>query len=384
MKRRRIGIYIMIDALGFNLLRQVAFLPDFEFRVGLRTPLGYSCSAHPTILTGNLPHEHGHGAMFRRRDGDSPLEAARRYGWLPGFVADHHRIRARIRAEVDQQVDGYYSLYECPTRLLPEFDLVEHRLIFGPRSTRRGRNIFDRLEELSLAYRVYHWRHPEEENLLAVESDIERGDTDFLFVYLPTLDGLLHAHGSGGQPVLDHLKWYEGWIHRLQSLAESRSEEVELFVFSDHGMTDVHGGVNLIPDVERALGANGKRYLAFYDSTMARFWVDDEDTRVRLIDLLGDRKDGRWIREEEKAELGVAFTDRSQGDLTFVMNEGLLIVPSYMGKGLLAGMHGYHPDVVDADACLLGTWSPSQDPTHIRHIYDLMEATAQRLVEERA
>jgi hypothetical protein len=384
VKRGRVGLYIMIDALGYNFLRHHSFLPEFEFRVGLRTVLGYSCACQPTLLSGLLPHEHGHGAMYQRRAGWSPLDVAQPLRWLPSTIADHHRVRQWIHRKVSAQVDGYFSLYECPTRLLPEFDLVEHQCIFEPGTLRRGRSIFDRLDELQLSYRNYHWKSPEEQNLLATERDLGRGDVDFVFVYLPALDGLLHAHGSAGDPVLAHLRWYEEWVRRLREVAEANSEVVELFVFSDHGMSDVHGGVNLIPEIEGVLGRNGRRYLAFYDSTMARFWSDDPSVRGRLQEILGSRTDGRLIPEEEKPELGVAFSDRSQGDLHYVMNEGLLILPSYMGRGLLAGMHGYHPDAADADACLLGIDSPSEDLTHIRDLYVLMEATAQRLAKEKA
>lgn len=383
MKQRRLGVYVMIDALGFRFLRDHEFMPELEFRVGLRTVLGYSCACQPTIFTGRMPHDHGHGAMFQRANGSTPLDAARRYAWLPSAIADNYRVRNRIYGKVSTQVDGYFSLYECPTRLLPEFDLVEHKCIYEPRSMRRGGNIFDRFEELGLRYRHYYWKTPEEQNLLAAEDDLRSGRVEMLFLYLPALDGLLHEHGSQGDPVHAHLRWYEERLRRLHHIAEDVAEEVEFFVFSDHGMSDIHGAVDLVSVVERDFGPNGKRYLAFYDSTMARFWSDDETLLDELRDALGTRHDGRCIHEDEKAELGIAFDDRTQGDLHFVVNEGLLIIPSYMGKSMLAGMHGYHPDAVDADACLLGNFSPSQDPTHIRDIYELMNATSGRLVEER-
>ncbi len=375
---------MLIDALGHNFLRSVEFLPEFEYRVGLRIVLGYSCACHPTLLTGKLPHEHGHGAMFQRRSGPSALDVARPWSRLPSFLADHSRVRAHIDAAVRRRVSGYFSLYECPTRLLPEFDLVEPVPIFGPGSVRLAPNIFDQLEEAGVPYRAYDWRTPEEENLLAVETDIDRGDAAFIFLYLPGLDGRLHEYGSAGQPVLDHLRWYEDWMRRLYALAEKNNEVVEFFVFSDHGMSDVHGGVDVKGMVEQEFGPNGRRYLAFYDSTMARFWVDEPSVAERLEAFLGDRTEGRWLRSEEKGELGVDFKDRSQGDLIFVMREGLLINPSYMGRNLLAGMHGYLPDAVDADACLLGPWSPSEDITHLKDLHGLMLATVARLVEERA
>ncbi len=383
MKQRRLGVYVMIDALGFGFLRENRFLPELEFRVGLRTVLGDGYACRPTLLSGRLPHEHGHAAMFRRANGSTPLAAARRYAWLPPVVRDNHRIRARIHDEVAERIDGQVSLAECPTHLLAEFDLGEHRSLFQPGGVRRGPNIFDRFEELALRHRRYDEKTSEEENLLRAEDDLRTGDLELLFLYLPVLGGLLHEHGSVGDPVLAHLSWYEERIRRLREIAEDTAEEVELFVCSAHGTSDVHGAVDLITEIERDFGRNGGSYLAFYDPTMVRFWSEDDGLLDELRSALSVRHDGRCIHDEEKAELGIAFADRSQGDLHFVVNEGLLILPSYRGHTMLAGMHGYHPDAVGADGCLLGNFSPSLDPTHIRHVHDLMDATAGRLVAER-
>ncbi len=384
MKRKRLALFVMIDALGSRYLQNNDFLTELPYRGSLRAVLGFSCACQPTLLSGVDPHEHGHGPMYRRRQGPSVLDPARAYGWLPSRIADNHRVRQRIYGKVSAQVDGYFSLYECPTRLLPEFDLVEKKTIFRPGGLRNHHSIFDRLTELDLEYRSYYWDRSEEENLLATESDIKGGEVDFIFLYLPRLDGFLHAEGSDGQTVRDHLSWYEGWLLRLQALAHEAAEEVDFFVFSDHGMTDVHGSADLITPVEAQFGRNGDRYLAFYDSTMARFWSDDAATRDEIEAFLQGRPEGRIIPPDELKELGVGFEDRSQGDVVFALHEGLILVPSYMGRSMLAGMHGYHPDAKDASACLLGERPPSRDMSHIRDLFFLMEDAALELVRARA
>ena len=55
----RVALFVFVDALGFNFLRDREFLPEFEYRAGLRTVLGYSCACHPTLFSGELPHTHG-------------------------------------------------------------------------------------------------------------------------------------------------------------------------------------------------------------------------------------------------------------------------------------------------------------------------------------
>jgi hypothetical protein len=105
---------------------------------------------------------------------------------------------------------------------------------------------------------------------------------------------------------------------------------------------------------------------------MVRVWADDAAIRQSLREFLGQLPLGRLIDDEEREELGVAFKDRSQGDVCWVADEGVLVVPSYMGRSMLKGMHGYHPDAGDADACVLGLDEPGRPMSHIRHLYDLM------------
>jgi len=383
MKRPRVSLFIMIDALGAQFLRRHAFLPEMEFRGSLRTVLGYSCACEPTLLSGKLPQEHGHGAMFQLRNGDSVLDVARPYQWLPSIIRENHRIRTRLQGRVSRDVEGYFSLYECPVRLLPRFDLVEKKSIFAPGGLRRARSIFDDLQDDGVRWRSYYWNRSEEENLESVRADLREKTAEWILLYLPHLDGLLHRHGLDGEPVMEHLEWYQERVRELLDLAHEGYERVECTIFSDHGMSDVHGAIDILSEVERELGTNGDRYLAFYDSTMARFWCEDPAVRSTLEGILTGRDGGRLIPDEELAELGSRFPDRSQGDLTFLADEGILILPSYMGREMLAGMHGYHPDANYADACFLSLTMPAEPVAHLKDVYFVMARAARRLLEDR-
>ena len=382
MKRARVGLFVMIDAVGGRYAQEREFLAHFEQKSSLRTVLGYSCSCQPTLLSGKLPREHGHGPMYRPRDGASALDSAKTYAWLPRRVADSWRVRNRIYAKVSQQVDGYFSLYECPTRLLPRFDLVEHRDIFQPKGLRQAESIFDRFVELKLEYSTFSWRTPEEENIASVQELLREKRNDVIFLYLPEVDGLLHAGGKSSAAVHERLGWYEDQILGLLELAEQNYSEVDLLVFSDHGMSDVHGSFDLKYEIESRFGQNGGQYLAFYDSTMARFWSEDEALRSQIADHLATRAGGRLIEAAESRDLGVDLANGDMGQILFVVDEGVLILPSYMGSALLAGMHGYHPDALDADACFFSPRRLEGPAEHIVDIFYHMDAIATRIAQE--
>ena len=60
----------------------------------------------------------------------------------------------------------------------------------------------------------------------------------------------------------------------------------------------------------------------------------------------------------ELAELGTLFPDRYFGELIFLVEEGVLIVPSHMGERPIRAMHGYHPDAPHSYASLLTNYTP--------------------------
>ncbi|MBI2951474.1 hypothetical protein HYY27_05230, partial [bacterium] len=59
--RRKLALFVFIDAFGWEILRRRPFLDDLlKVKAPLTTVLGYSSTCDPTILTGRLPREHGH------------------------------------------------------------------------------------------------------------------------------------------------------------------------------------------------------------------------------------------------------------------------------------------------------------------------------------
>ena len=82
--RAPIRIFVLIDALGWPVVSKLDFLADLlPHRQPLRTILGYSSGAIPTILTGRFPVEHGHWNLFYYDPAGSPFRWLRRLNFLP-------------------------------------------------------------------------------------------------------------------------------------------------------------------------------------------------------------------------------------------------------------------------------------------------------------
>src|SRR5439155_20183 len=80
-------VFVLIDAFGWEIAQRLGFLSDaLPHRAPLRTVLGYSSGAIPTMLTGKSPAEHGHWNLFYYDPEGSPFRWLRGLHFLPDRV----------------------------------------------------------------------------------------------------------------------------------------------------------------------------------------------------------------------------------------------------------------------------------------------------------
>ena len=121
-------------------------------------------------------------------------------------------------------------------------------------------------------------------------------------------------------------------------------------------------------------------YAAVFDSTMARFWFFNEDARKAITNILETVTEGRILPNEELKEMRTFFEDSYFGEIIFLVQEGVLIVPSHMGERPITAMHGYHPKDEQSFASLLTNRKDLPiEPKCIVDIYKLMEKEVQAL-----
>ena len=378
-KSPRISIVVFIDALGWEVLKGRRFLEEaLPFRRRLRSVFGFSSACIPSILTGLMPREHRHWSFFYYSPKTSPFKLLRPLGYLPRALVDRGRVRNLISKLVKRiyGYTGYFQLYNIPFEQVDKFDYCEKQDLFVPGGSNRGKNIFDHLTRAGVPYHVSDWRAPEEANLASLRADLTQGGIRFALLYMAAMDALLHEVGKESHQVDQKLAWYENQIRETLRVAGEHYDEVRLFICADHGMATIHTHLDLMAPVE-ALGlVFGRDYTATYDSTMGRFWFHNPAARERIAALLATIPQGRILPPEELAALGCDFEGDQFGELIFLANAGVLIVPSHMGLKPITGMHGYHPDDADSDASLLSNVPPPNDPRAITDIFHLMRAEA--------
>jgi hypothetical protein len=180
-------MFVLIDALGWCCLKGRDFLGDvLTYRRPLRTILGFSSGAIPTLLTGRLPQEHGHWNLLYYDPRQSPFRWLHRLRFMPDSFLNH-RVARKLLKELGRHVLGLGPLFECGVRprLLPWFNWVEKHNIYAPGGIANATSIFDRLVEEAVPYRAYSYHDASDAQILRrARCDVESSEATFFFLYL--------------------------------------------------------------------------------------------------------------------------------------------------------------------------------------------------------
>ncbi|MEI6074098.1 MAG: alkaline phosphatase family protein [Verrucomicrobiota bacterium] len=373
-------LFIMIDAMGWEILRADPFGKNFApNRKRLESVFGYSSTCVPSILSGRWPDEHRNWCYFVYDPENSPFRSLRWLRWLPTAVTSRRIFRRYLTKFVKVQLKfrGYFDLYNIPFKFIHLFDFTEKKSPLQPKGMNRGANVFDFLVENKIPYFVTDTTKSEEQNRDDIIAAIESESVDFIFQYWAGLDGLLHMVGNQAPEVPAKLRVYEQWIEQVLAAAKNHYAEVQLYIFSDHGMANCDELVDLKAKLDALPVKMEKDYAVVYDSTMARFWFFNDRARQLIHEALGKVPEGRIMPDDELRHYRTLFDDRQFGETIFLMREGVLIVPSHMGERPIRAMHGYHPTDPQSYATLCTNQASIPDEvTHIPHICRLMEKSA--------
>ncbi|MGH9488634.1 MAG: alkaline phosphatase family protein [Terriglobales bacterium] len=347
-----------MDALGWPVAEAHSFLRSrLLWRRPLRTTLGYSSGAIPTLLSGVRPDEHGHWNLLYYDPAGSPFDWLRRLP-LPAVRCLDNRWGRRGLTWLGRHLLGLGPGFECALRpeLLPWFNWGERRYLFQPGSLSPCTSAFDWWERARLRYRIYSYRDGSDQQLLArALRDVRRGTVDTVFLYLCELDHHLHLHRS--EPALTGavLARYATALEKLYAAAESRDPRMCFRVFSDHGMAPVRERADLAGRLRARGWQPGRDYLAVFDSTMLRFWFRREPARTDITAWLAALDCGRILTEAELRQEGVWFGDARFGEVIFLLHPGVMVAAGEFNGGGWnpCGMHGYDPGDADSDAVLL-------------------------------
>lgn len=384
--KKKVYIFMFIDALGWEIVKKNKFLQEeLPHQYPAKMQFGYSCTAIPTILTGQPPDKHKHLSFYYYAPEKSPFKIFRYLKLLPSRIFDRWRVRHQLSKIIKKIMGytGYFELYAMPFDKLQYFDYIEKKDLFVPGGLAPVNNIADELEQRKISYHISNWRLSEQQNIDALISDIEKGEMEFAFLYTAAMDSLLHRVTKDGKEIPEKLQWYKEQISRVIKAARDNYEDHELYVMSDHGMTTLTEIVDVKKEIESTKFVHGKDYAVVYDSTMARFWFFNEFARGEITRKIKEIPHSSIVSEEDKVKYGIDFDDNMYGELILLMDPGYQIAPSDMGVDALPGMHGFSPEHEDSIASFLSGKKLENPPKWVGNYFDIMVEKMNEIVQDK-
>jgi len=338
-----------IDAFAFDYLEEIGFLSDISLEVSpLDTLLGYSSSIMPSIWSGLYPEETGVWTEFyfcKRK----PYTAMKLIGKIPDIYLKNavkycflklwkNRLNYRqTLLGIPESIEHLFCRNDITYWNFPPIEL--------------NCETFDKImrkKKISYNFNFYNYEIPK--NLVSF-SPKSFFSSQVIIRYIATLDACGHFYGPNPKMFKEKIRDIERLI--LESYKRLSAEyDVDLVIFSDHGMTSVKTKYDLLKRLETIDTLKiVKDYLVFIDSTIARFWFFNTRAKERITQNLENINCGHILESDEIAEYGLRFKDNRYGDLIFVAEPGVEFFPSFMRPLRFPfigsdpkGLHGYTPE----------------------------------------
>ncbi|MGA2990432.1 MAG: alkaline phosphatase family protein [Candidatus Korobacteraceae bacterium] len=376
----KLVLLVQVDALRHDYINEqnspfIAALGREGFRGVLEPTFGFEPDG--AYLAGLYPDECDGGAHYWRHQEQSPFRSLGRLSPLLNLCPEYllRRVLVRGMARLLRQV-GYVfpGIENIPFSVIANFAPVWRTSPFSP--TFRGyRTLFSICAERGIAYLIH--AHPA--NAVRLESGFSRisaelrPPTQFAFWHIGDLDTIGHRNGPLSAECRRALRNIDARLAALNKQLRAAYEGVNYVVFGDHGMAEVTGIVDVAGALRRAGIVQGKGLLYFLDSTMARFWFQDEGVKDAVIQVLGDLSGGTLLTQKQRDDYHLNYPHDRFGELIFLADPGRLVSPNYFqGRQMVRGMHGYAPECPEQQSALVMSGParvPAESPLKMTQLF---------------
>lgn len=323
------------------------WLKETHTYVPLKSLLGYSMGIHPSIWTGTWQESHGKFLVYQY----APEET--NFGWYPYFSWMPMKLRSWLIAGLKipyyflpafrKYLPQWYreNILELPPtidpKLAPNFAL-DHTPF-------KGHNLLDDIEkQYTIRYLADHKNGFFEEQAPLEEWQLSEADIDFFFTY--DTDAVGHNPGPRSDAMKRLLRRVDAAASRLYQEAKQRYGDVNVFVWSDHGMCEVKYFCDVQKYLDELPYTMPEDYIAFFDASMVRFWTDKPQVKKDLIKCMKQIPEITYLDGKKRKQYHVDFEDRRFGDILCTVAPETRIYPDYFApvKAGIKGLHGYDPD----------------------------------------
>jgi predicted AlkP superfamily pyrophosphatase or phosphodiesterase len=234
-----------------------------------------------------------------------------------------------------------------------------------------------RRSNIAFQYVGYPWNRGNEQIFGSVKKHFQNHNSSVIFAYIDEIDHAEHKYGVHSKDFIEKLRIFDELCARfIRKIRDNENGKLSITVFSDHGMRDVDGTINIKEILDSTDLEIEKDYLLFLDSTIARFWAFNKNAYRRLIEALSGIKGGRILNNEEIVKYKINFKSNIYGDLQYLANAGKIILPNFytIRGGTVKAMHGWDPDDKTQDSFIFTNQSPqNEELDDVTKIFNILQ-----------
>jgi hypothetical protein len=359
------NLILFIDALGyssitknntpnlFNLFQEGFFRP-------VKTLLGYSNAIIPSIFSGTYPSQHNIWGLYKMSPATSPFKTPRLF---PRLIFDKNPLsRYFVNTMIYRQcknrglLPSYIIPANIPLKILKYFDISMKKHIIESNSLESTVTLFDLMRQngTKFEYVGYPWKKGNQQILASAEKHI-LNSSSAVIAYIDEIDHDEHLYGVHSNDFIKQLRIFDELCSSFLRKIMNIEKDIAVTIFSDHGMKDIDGTINLKDVVDSTELRIEKDYLLFLDSTIARFWTFNKNARESLTEVLMNTKGGHILSTEETIKYKINFKSDIYGNLQYLADAGKLILPNFFSilqRRSMKAMHGWDPNDKTQDSFL--------------------------------
>ncbi len=263
-------------------------------------------------------------------------------------------IRYAIRRYLFQKPQTTPDL--IPAAAMAYFETSQRKRITEPGAVSNTRTIFDVFRKKGVQFVfIEPWLWGDWRVLYRAKKLIKQERAvQFWYLKFNHLDHLGHKFGPTPFAFKEQLMKIDQYVEQIVTLLLRENPKLGVLVLADHGMSKVRKTVNMLEGLSHLRSRMYRDYVAFYDSTMIRFWPFTKEAEQEIYKYLQQITCGHVLTITEKKLLKIPL-DLKYGEIIYVIDEGYVVNPCFFhSKSVVNGMHGYaYPKTPEAIPILI-------------------------------
>lgn len=344
-------LMILLDAASIHYLSSgyMPFLYGFAKNnklIELESLFAYR-GIEATLFTGKKPNEHGIWTEFNK--GENLIWKGKLRRAFVNFVdqLSNDRLSKKVRSKIEKRANLVTTRHVIPVSLLAQFRASQPHKVYEDKYLNNLPTLFDiiKKKKKTFVYIAPPLVDTDEDIFNQTLMRLNSGEWfDFWYLKFSSLDWIGHKFGPNSNEIRRYLIFLDEQVKQLINKFESKYKNPNIIVISDHGMCPVRNYFDFYSIIKAINLRVPEDFTFFIDSTMIRFWFNNENAQVQIESRLNSVKCGQILDFKSRGELYIP-KERKYGDLLFALKVGNVVQPSFWYRStLVKGMHGYaHP-----------------------------------------